>query len=61
MFLTPHMGSATLETRISMGHRALDNLEAVLAGRPPIDPVRASPRARPSGPDQLPERLREAT
>jgi lactate dehydrogenase-like 2-hydroxyacid dehydrogenase len=39
LFLTPHMGSATVETRNAMGFRALDNLEAVCAGRPPIDPL----------------------
>jgi hydroxypyruvate reductase len=33
------MGSATVETRNAMGFRALDNLEAVCAGRPPIDPL----------------------
>jgi lactate dehydrogenase-like 2-hydroxyacid dehydrogenase len=38
-FLTPHMGSATIETRTAMGMRALDNIAAVLAGRPPIDPL----------------------
>jgi lactate dehydrogenase-like 2-hydroxyacid dehydrogenase len=40
VFLTPHMGSATVETRNAMGFRALDNLAAVLSGRTPIDPVR---------------------
>jgi lactate dehydrogenase-like 2-hydroxyacid dehydrogenase len=39
IFLTPHMGSATVETRNAMGFRALDNLEAVCAGRPAIDPL----------------------
>jgi len=39
VFLTPHVASATVETRDAMGHRALDNVAAVLAGRPPIDPV----------------------
>lgn len=39
VFLTPHVGSATHETRSAMGHRALDNIEAVLAGRPPADAV----------------------
>jgi lactate dehydrogenase-like 2-hydroxyacid dehydrogenase len=38
-FLVPHMGSATVETRTAMGMRALDNIAAVLAGRPPIDPL----------------------
>jgi lactate dehydrogenase-like 2-hydroxyacid dehydrogenase len=39
VFLTPHMASATVETRNAMGFRALDNIAAVLAGRPPIDPI----------------------
>lgn len=34
-FLLPHLGSATLETRNAMGFRALDNLDAVFAGREP--------------------------
>jgi lactate dehydrogenase-like 2-hydroxyacid dehydrogenase len=38
-FLTPHVASATVETRNAMGFRALDNIAAVVAGRPPIDPV----------------------
>ena len=38
-FLIPHMGSATVETRTAMGMRALDNIAAVLAGRPAIDPL----------------------
>jgi glyoxylate reductase len=38
-FLLPHLGSATLETRNAMGFRALDNLEAFFAGRPPRDRV----------------------
>src|ERR1700688_3917951 len=33
-FLLPHMGSATIETRTAMGMLALDNVEAVLNGRP---------------------------
>ena len=39
VFLTPHMGSATVETRNAMGFRALDNIAAVLAGRPAMDPL----------------------
>lgn len=39
VFLTPHMGSATHETRRAMGDRALDNILAVLEGRPAIDPL----------------------
>jgi len=32
-FLLPHIGSATVETRTAMGMLALDNIDAVLAGR----------------------------
>ncbi len=39
VFMTPHMGSATVETRNAMGFRALDNLAAVCAGKPAIDPL----------------------
>ncbi|MCW8088398.1 2-hydroxyacid dehydrogenase [Sabulicella glaciei] len=39
VFLTPHVASATVETRDAMGFRALDNVAAVLAGHPAIDPV----------------------
>jgi len=38
-FLMPHAGSATQETRNAMGFRVLDNVDAVLSGRPPIDPL----------------------
>lgn len=38
-FLLPHIGSATAETRIAMGDRALDNLDAIVAGREPQDRV----------------------
>ncbi len=38
-FLLPHVGSATRETRDAMGFRALDNLDAIAAGRPPRDRV----------------------
>ncbi len=33
--LLPHIGSATLETRIAMGMRAVDNLVAFFADKPP--------------------------
>jgi lactate dehydrogenase-like 2-hydroxyacid dehydrogenase len=33
-FLLPHIGSATIETRTAMGMLALDNIDAVLNGRP---------------------------
>ena len=38
-FLLPHIGSATRETRDAMGFRALDNLDAIFAGREPRDRV----------------------
>ncbi|MBI4182655.1 MAG: D-glycerate dehydrogenase [Proteobacteria bacterium] len=38
-FLTPHIGSATRETRTAMADRAVDNLEAFFAGREPGDRV----------------------
>jgi hydroxypyruvate reductase len=37
--LSPHVGSASRETRDAMGFRALDNILAVLSGRPAIDPL----------------------
>jgi lactate dehydrogenase-like 2-hydroxyacid dehydrogenase len=32
-FLLPHIGSATIDTRDAMGFRALDNLDAIFAGK----------------------------
>lgn len=32
VFLTPHMGTATVETRAAMGYRALDNVADFLHG-----------------------------
>jgi lactate dehydrogenase-like 2-hydroxyacid dehydrogenase len=37
--MTPHIGSATLETRAKMGQLVLDNLAAHFAGRPLLTPV----------------------
>ncbi len=37
--LAPHVASASKETRDAMGYKALDNIAAVLDGRPPIDPL----------------------
>lgn len=37
--LLPHLGSATVETRVAMGMRALDNLEAFFGGSAPRDRV----------------------
>jgi len=37
--LSPHVASASRETRDAMGFRALDNVAAVLAGRRAIDPL----------------------
>jgi lactate dehydrogenase-like 2-hydroxyacid dehydrogenase len=39
VFLLPHIGSATEETREAMGFRAIDNLIAVFKGDPPVDRV----------------------
>lgn len=39
VFLMPHVGSATDQTRDAMGFRALDNLDAFFAGEPPGDRV----------------------
>ncbi len=39
VFLLPHIGSATRETRDAMGFRALDNLDAIFAGDEPGDRV----------------------
>ena len=39
VFLSPHVGSASRETRNAMGFKALDNIAAVLDGRPAIDPL----------------------
>jgi len=36
-FLTPHIGSATVDTRNAMGFRALDNLDAFFSGVEPKD------------------------
>ncbi|WP_341898308.1 D-glycerate dehydrogenase [Ferrovibrio terrae] len=38
-YLLPHLGSATIETRDRMGFMALDNIDAVLAGRPAPYPL----------------------
>ena len=38
-FLLPHIGSATAETRVAMGNRAIDNLDAIAAGKEPRDRV----------------------
>lgn len=37
IFMLPHIGSATRETRDAMGFRALDNLDAFFAGEEPRD------------------------
>ena len=38
--LTPHIGSATRQTREAMTRLAVDNLLAVERGEPPLTPVR---------------------
>ena len=37
IFMLPHIGSATVQTRDAMGFRALDNLDAFFAGETPKD------------------------
>jgi lactate dehydrogenase-like 2-hydroxyacid dehydrogenase len=37
--LLPHLGSATQETRVAMGLRALENLKAFFSGAAPRDQV----------------------
>jgi len=37
--LLPHLGSATLETRVAMGMRAIENLSLFFAGQPVRDRV----------------------
>jgi lactate dehydrogenase-like 2-hydroxyacid dehydrogenase len=39
VFLLPHVGSATKDTRDAMGFRALENLDAFFAGKEPRDRV----------------------
>ena len=39
VLLAPHLGSATRETRTAMANLAVDNVLAVLAGKPPLTPV----------------------
>lgn len=39
--LAPHLGSSTTETRTAMAMLAVDNVLAVLSGRPPLTPVTA--------------------
>ncbi|MEH6834774.1 MULTISPECIES: 2-hydroxyacid dehydrogenase [Falsihalocynthiibacter] len=37
IFMLPHIGSATRQTRDAMGFRALDNLDAFFKGKTPVD------------------------
>lgn len=39
-FLLPHVGTATMESRTQMANMALDNVEAVLSGRPAPYPAK---------------------
>lgn len=39
VMLTPHLGSATVETRRAMADLAVDNVIAVLEGRAPLTPI----------------------
>lgn len=40
VLLVPHLGSGTIETRTAMAQLAVDNVVAVLSGRPPVTPVK---------------------
>jgi lactate dehydrogenase-like 2-hydroxyacid dehydrogenase len=37
VFLLPHLGTGTIETRTQMGMHGLDNVDAALAGKTPRD------------------------
>jgi lactate dehydrogenase-like 2-hydroxyacid dehydrogenase len=37
--MLPHLGSATDETRVDMGMRAMENLNAIMSGKAPRDHV----------------------
>ena len=37
--LSPHLGSSTIETRTTMIHLAVDNMIAVLSGKPALTPI----------------------
>jgi glyoxylate reductase len=41
VLLVPHLGSGTTETRLAMANLAVDNVVAVLSGKPPLTPVTA--------------------
>ena len=41
VLLVPHLGSGTTETRTAMASLAIENVVAVLSGKPPITPVLA--------------------
>jgi glyoxylate reductase len=41
VLLVPHLGSGTVETRTAMADLAVDNVVAVLSGKPPLTPVSA--------------------
>jgi len=39
VFLTPHVNSATRETRLALGYACLEDIAAVLEGRAPLRPA----------------------
>jgi lactate dehydrogenase-like 2-hydroxyacid dehydrogenase len=39
VFLTPHVNSATHETRLALGYACLEDIAAILEGRPPLHPA----------------------
>lgn len=48
VLMVPHLGSATRETRKAMADLAVDNVLAVLAGRPPLTPIDVAQVFRPA-------------
>jgi glyoxylate reductase len=46
VLLSPHLGSATGETRTAMADLAARNIVAVLTGQPPLTPVTPAPARR---------------
>jgi len=40
LVITPHIGSAETNVRVQMGNLAVNNIKAVLEGKPPLTPIR---------------------
>ncbi|TSD58752.1 2-hydroxyacid dehydrogenase [Aeromicrobium piscarium] len=54
VLITPHIGSATAETRRSMAELAVQNVLQVLAGQTPATPVGPAPPTSTGAPDPTP-------